>query len=137
MPDNAIRMEYVVKNVPSAMVVDSLAGQYSRVEFGPTKLGFYALGSREDLRQIKRELAWRDRVPPPPPPPMTRAFRIKYVELETVEELLPILLPEAEYSVNRVPRLLVVKARPDKLRFIKETLAEFDTPELQTRWFLK
>jgi Ca-activated chloride channel family protein len=68
-PIDTVRMEYLLDEAPSAKVLDFLKGQHPNVEFTlhPTKNGFYARGSREDLLQIKRELANLDRVPEPPP----------------------------------------------------------------------
>merc|ERR1711964_215530 len=72
VPPDAIRMEYLLEQAPSAKVVDFLKGEYEAVEFTPhpTMNGFYARGSKEDFLQIKRELANLDRVPEPPPPPL-------------------------------------------------------------------
>lgn len=59
------RMEYLLEQAPSTKVLDFLKGRYPDVEFTPhpTMNGFYARGSREDLLQIKHELATLDRVP--------------------------------------------------------------------------
>lgn len=130
VPQDAIRMEYLLEEAPSAKVVDFLRGQYSRVRFipHPTMNGFYAEGSRDDLLQIKRELANLDRVPEPPPPPLREFLSVKYGDINEIRALLSTLVPDVQYNVDTRLNLLIAEGSPGAIDQARELLAELDRP---------
>lgn len=60
-----IRQEILLEHASAAKVMDLLRGQYRDVEFlpHPTMNGFYVVGGRSDILQIKRDLPNLDRAP--------------------------------------------------------------------------
>lgn len=130
VPPDAIRMEYLLEQAPSAKVVDFLKGEYEAVEFTPhpTMNGFYARGSKEDLLQIKRELANLDRVPEPPPPPLREFLPVKYGDIAEIRGLLGTLVPDVQYNVDTRQNLLIVEGSPGAIDQVRELLAELDRP---------
>lgn len=130
VPADAIRMEYLLEEAPAAKVVDFLKDEYGRVKFTPhpTMNGFYANGSKEDLLQIKRELANLDRVPEPPPPPLREFLPVKYGELTEIRGLLGTLVPDVQYNVDVRQNLLIVEGSPGAIDQVRELLAELDRP---------
>ncbi len=139
LPENSVRMEYLLEEAPSAKVVDFLRGQYPRVKFTshPTMNGFYAEGSRDDLLQIKRELANLDRVPEPPPPPLREFLSIKYGDINEVRALLSTLVPDVQYNVDTRLNLLIAEGAPGAIDQVRELLAELDRPMDQVMIDLK
>lgn len=139
VPDGAVRMEYLLEEAPSAKVVDFLKNEYPRVKFTPhpTMNGFYALGSREDLLQIKRELSNLDRVPEPPAPPVREFLPVKYGELSEVRGLLGSMVPDVNYNVDVRQSLLIVEGTPGAIEQVRELLAELDRPADQVMVDLK
>jgi type II secretory pathway component GspD/PulD (secretin) len=130
VPEDAIRMEYLLEEAPSAKVVDFLKEEYPRVKFTPhpTMNGFYANGSKEDLLQIKRELANLDRVPEPPPPPLREFLPVKYGDISEIRGLLGTLVPDVQYNVDVRQSLLIVEGSPGAIDQVRELLAELDRP---------
>lgn len=130
VPANAVRMEYLLEEAPSAKVLDFLKGSYPNVEFTPhpTMNGFYARGSREDLLQIKRELANLDRVPPPPAPPLREFLSVKYGDINEVRALLSTLVPDVVYNVDTRLNLIIAEGSPGAIDQVRELLAELDRP---------
>lgn len=127
---NSPRMEYLLEQAPSAKVVDFLKGEYPSVEFTshPTMNGFYARGPKNDLLQIKRELANLDRVPEPPPPPLREFLSVKYGDINEVRTLLSTLVPDVTYNVDTRLNLLIAEGAPGAVDQAKELLAEIDRP---------
>jgi type IV pilus secretin PilQ/predicted competence protein len=130
LPENQVRMEYLLEEASSAKVVDFLKGQYPRVKFTahPTMNGFFANGSKEDLLQIKRELANLDRVPPPPAPPLREFLPVKYGDISEVRGLLGTMVPDVSYNVDVRQNLLIVEGSPGAIDQVRELLAELDRP---------
>ena len=130
IPADAIRMEYLLEEAPSAKVVDFLKAEYPRVRFTPhpTMNGFYANGSREDLLQIKRELSNLDRVPEPPAPPLREFLPVKYGDIAEVRGLLGGMVPDVQYNVDVRQNLLIVEGTPAAIDQVRELLAELDRP---------
>jgi len=130
VPEDAIRMEYLLEEAPAAKVVDFLKVEYARVQFTPhpTMNGFYANGSKDDLLQIKRELANLDRVPEPPPPPLREFLPVKYGDISEVRGLLGTLVPDVQYNVDVRQSLLIVEGSPGAIDQVRELLAELDRP---------
>ncbi len=127
---DAVRMEYLLEEAPSAKVVDFLRGQYPGVEFTPhpTMNGFYARGSREDLLQIKRELANLDRIPEPPPAPLREFLSVKYGNLDEVRGLLSTLVPDVVYNVDTRLGVIIAEGSPGAIDQVRDLLAELDRP---------
>ena len=130
VPEDAIRMEYLLEEAPSPKVVDFLQDEYSRVKFTPhpTLNGFYANGSRDDLLQIKRELANLDRVPEPPAPPLREFLPVKYGDISEIRGLLGTLVPDVQYNVDARQNLLIVEGSPGAINQVRDMLAELDRP---------
>ncbi|MCW5871376.1 MAG: hypothetical protein KIS61_29245 [Candidatus Eremiobacteraeota bacterium] len=61
----AIRQEFLLEYAPANKVMGFLQGQYKEVEFipHPTMNGFYAVGKRSDILQIKNDVPQLDRKP--------------------------------------------------------------------------
>jgi type II secretory pathway component GspD/PulD (secretin) len=139
IPQDAVRMEYLLEEAPSAKVLDFLKGQYKNVEFTPhpTMNGFYARGSRDDLLQIKRELANLDRIPAPPPPPLREFLSVKYGDINEVRALLSTLVPDVVYNVDTRLNLLIAEGSPGAIDQVRELLAELDRPADQVMVDLK
>lgn len=139
VPEDAIRMEYLLEEAPSAKVVDFLKDEYGRVKFTPhpTMNGFYAKGSREDLLQIKRELGNLDRVPEPPAPPLREFLPVKYGDISEIRGLLGTLVPDVQYNVDARQNMLIVEGAPGAIDQVREMLAELDRPLEQVMVDLK
>ena len=130
IPEDSVRMEYLLEEAPAAKVVDFLKENYPRVKFTahPTMNGFYANGSKEDLLQIKRELSNLDRVPEPPPPPLREFLPVKYADIAEVRGLLGTLVPDVQYNVDARQSMLIVEGSPGAIDQLRELLAELDRP---------
>ena len=137
-PDD-VRMEYLLEEASSAKVVYFLKNEYPRVKFTPhpTMNGFFANGSKEDLLQIKRELANLDRVPPPPAPPLREFLPVKYADISEVRGLLGTMVPDVSYNVDVRQNLLIVEGSPGAIDQVRELLAELDRPADQVMIDLK
>lgn len=72
MRSDDLTMEYFLDEAASAKVIHFLKAEYPNVGFAPHPRinGFFALGSKEELLQIKRELSPMDRVASPSAPPL-------------------------------------------------------------------
>ena len=105
MRSDDLTLEYFLDEAVSAKVIDFLKGEYPNVGFAPhpTMNGFFALGSKEDLLQIKRELAHLDRVPPPPAPPQRAYLPEKYAELQNVRGTLSAPPAESYQGQDETP----------------------------------
>lgn len=127
---DAVRMEYLLEEAPAAKVLDFLKGSYTNVEFTahPTMNGFYARGSREELLQIKRELANLDRIPEPPPPPLREFLSVKYGDVNDVRTLLSTLVPDVVYNVDTRLNLIIAEGSPGAIDQVRDLLAEIDRP---------
>ena len=127
---DAIRQEFVLEKAPSAKVMDFLQGQYERVKFinHPTMNGFYAVGAKSDILQIKRELPNLDRVPEPPPPPLREFLSVKYGDVEQIRTTLSTLVPDVQYTVDGRLALIIAEGSPGAIDQVKELLAELDRP---------
>lgn len=63
--DGHIRQEFLLDNAPAAKIIGFLQGQYKEVEFipHPTMNGFYAVGSRKDIADLKNDVPNLDKMP--------------------------------------------------------------------------
>ncbi|MGE0491806.1 MAG: secretin N-terminal domain-containing protein [Vulcanimicrobiota bacterium] len=130
LPEFTIRQEILLEKAPAAKVMEFLEGQYDRVKFTahPTMNGFYVVGSREDVLQIKREVPNLDRVPEPPPPPLREFLTVKYGDINEVRTLLSTLVPDVQYNVDTRLNLIIAEGSPGAIDQVKELLAEIDRP---------
>jgi hypothetical protein len=96
VPADAIRQEILLEKAPAAKVISFLESQYKNVKFTPhpTMNGFYVLGSRKDVLQIKSEIGNLDRVPEPPAKPEREFIRINYTDMNEAKSLLATLVPD-------------------------------------------
>jgi type II secretory pathway component GspD/PulD (secretin) len=129
-PRGSIRQEVLLEKAPAAKVIGFLEGQYKNVVFTPhpTMNGFYVLGSRADVLQIKSEVPNLDRVPEPPTPPQREFVPIKYGDLNEIKSLLATLVPDVQYNVDSRRQVLILEGAPGAIDQVKELLAELDRP---------
>jgi type II secretory pathway component GspD/PulD (secretin) len=130
VPHDAIRQEILLENAPAAKVISFLEGQYKNVQFTPhpTMNGFYVLGSRKDVLQIKSEIPNLDKVPPKPEPPTREFIPVKYGDLNEVKSLLATLVPDVQYNVDNRTATLIVEGSQSGIDQVKELLNELDRP---------
>lgn len=130
IPENAVRVEYLLEEAPSAKVVDYLSGKYDRVQFRqhPTMNGFYANGSREDLLQIKQELATLDQTPEPSPPLGRPILVVRHADPSKTRDHLATLVPDATIQVDTHLSALTVEGPPGTFEQVQELLAKLDRP---------
>jgi len=130
VPADAIRQEILLEKAPAAKVIDFLSGQYKNVKFTPhpTMNGFYALGSKQDILQIKSEVPNLDRIPEPPPPPQREFVPVKYGDMNEIKTLLATLVPDVQYNADGRMNMLILEGAPGAIDQVKELLAELDRP---------
>jgi type II secretory pathway component GspD/PulD (secretin) len=125
-----IRQEILLEKAPAAKVIGFLEGQYKDVSFTPhpTMNGFYVVGSKKDVLQIKSEVPNLDKVPEPPAPPQREFVPVKYGELNEIKSLLATLVPDVQYNVDSRRQVLILEGAPGAIDQVKELLAEIDRP---------
>jgi type IV pilus assembly protein PilQ len=130
VPANAIRQEILLENAPAAKVISFLEGQYKNVQFTPhpTMNGFYVLGERRDVLQIKSEIPNLEKVPPKPEPPTREFVPVKYGDLNEVKSLLATLVPDVQYNVDTRTATLILEGSQSGIDQVKELLNELDRP---------
>lgn len=126
----AIRQEILLEKAPAAKVIGFLQGQYKDVEFipHPTMNGFYAVGSRSEILQIKNDVPNLDRVPEVPPPPQREFVQVKYGDLNEVKSLLATLVPDVQMNVDTRQSTLILEGSPGAIEQAKELLDQLDRP---------
>ncbi len=126
----AIRQEILLEKAPAAKVIGFLQGQYKDVEFipHPTMNGFYAVGSRSEILQIKNDVPNLDRVPEVPPPPTREFVQVKYGDLNEVKSLLATLVPDVQMNVDTRQSTLILEGSPGAIEQAKELLDQLDKP---------
>ena len=126
----AIRQEILLEKAPAAKVIGFLQGQYKDVEFipHPTMNGFYAVGSRSEILQIKNDVPNLDRVPELPPPPTREFVQVKYGDLNEVKSLLATLVPDVQMNVDTRQSTLILEGAPGAIEQAKELLDQLDKP---------
>lgn len=126
----AIRQEILLEKAPAAKVIGFLQGQYKDVEFipHPTMNGFYAVGSRSDILQIKNDVPNLDKVPDVPPPPQREFVQVKYGDLNEVKSLLATLVPDVQMNVDTRQSTLILEGSPGAIEQAKELLDQLDQP---------
>ena len=126
----SIRQEILLEKAPAAKVIGFLQGQYKDVEFipHPTMNGFYAVGSRSDILQIKNDVPNLDRVPDVPPPPQREFVQVKYGDLNEVKSLLATLVPDVQMNVDTRQSTLILEGSPGAIEQAKELLDQLDRP---------
>jgi type IV pilus secretin PilQ/predicted competence protein len=129
-PANSVRQEILLEKAPAAKVIGFLQGQYKNVEFvpHPTMNGFYAVGSRSDVLQIKNEVPNLDRVPDVPPPPQREFVQVKYADLNEAKSLLATLVPDVQMNVDTRQSTLILEGSPGAIEQAKELLDQIDKP---------
>jgi type II secretory pathway component GspD/PulD (secretin) len=127
---DAIRQEILLEKAPAAKVIGFLQGQYKDVEFipHPTMNGFYAVGSRHDILQIKNDVPNLDKVPEVPPPPQREFVQVKYGDLNEVKSLLATLVPDVQMNVDTRQSTLILEGSPGAIEQAKELLDQLDQP---------
>ena len=131
IPKDAIRQEILLEKAPAAKVISFLEGQYKNVKFTPhpTMNGFYVLGARKDILQIKSEIANLDRVPDPPAKPEREFVRINYADMNEVKSLLATLVPDVQYNQDAFHNTLILEGSPSAIEQVKELLDQLDRPK--------
>ena len=126
----AVRQEILLEKAPAAKVIGFLQGQYKNVEFipHPTMNGFYAVGTRSDILQIKNDVPNLDRVPELPPPPTREFVQVKYGDLNEVKSLLATLVPDVQMNVDTRQSTLILEGAPGAIEQAKELLDQLDKP---------
>jgi len=99
--------------------------------------GFFALGSKSDVLQIKAEVPNLDRVPEPPAPPQREFVPVKYGEMNEIKSLLATLVPDVQYNVDSRRQVLILEGAPGAIDQVKELLAEIDRPMDQVMMEIK
>jgi type II secretory pathway component GspD/PulD (secretin) len=130
IPVNAIRQEILLEKAPAPKVISFLESQYKNVKFipHPTMNGFYVVGSKKDVLDIKSSIANLDRVPEPPAKPEREYVKVNYGDLNEVKGLLATLVPDVVYNVDARRNTLILEGSPAAIELVKETLAEIDKP---------
>jgi len=131
IPKDAIRQEILLEKAPAAKVISFLEGQYKHVKFTPhpTMNGFYVLGSRKDVLQIKSEIGNLDKVPEPPAKPEREFIRINYTDMNEAKSLLATLVPDVQYNVDTYHNTLILEGSPSAIEQVKELLDQIDRPK--------
>jgi type IV pilus assembly protein PilQ len=131
VPKDAIRQEVLLEKAPAAKVISFLESQYKHVKFTPhpTMNGFYVLGSRKDVLQIKSEIGNLDRVPDPPAKPEREFIRINYADMNEAKSLLATLVPDVQYNVDAYHNTLILEGSPSAIEQVKELLDQIDRPK--------
>jgi len=127
---NAVRQEILLEKAPAAKVISFLQSQYKNVEFipHPTMNGFYVVGSRADVLQIKGDVPNLDKVPDVPPPPQREFVQVKYGDLNEVKSLLATLVPDVQMNVDTRQSMLILEGAPGAIEQAKELLDQIDKP---------
>lgn len=129
-PANSVRQEILLEKAPAAKVIGFLQGQYKNVEFipHPTMNGFYAVGSRQDILQIKNDVPNLDKIPDVPPPPQREFVQVKYGDLNEVKSLLSTLVPDVQMNVDTRQSTLILEGAPGAIEQAKELMDQLDKP---------
>lgn len=127
---NAVRQEILLEKAPAAKVISFLQSQYRDVEFipHPTMNGFYVVGSRADVLQIKGDVPNLDKVPDVPPPPQREFVQVRYGDLNEVKSLLATLVPDVQMNVDNRQSMLILEGAPGAIEQAKELLDQIDKP---------
>lgn len=135
VPPGAMRMEYILEDVPSEKALDYFRSAHPDVEFIPhdTLNGFYARGSREDLLQIKRVLLARDRVSGPDSPPLVEFLSVRNGDISEVRKLLMTLIPYVRYDIDTRLNLIRAEGSLGAIDQVREVLAELNCPSPDRR----
>lgn len=130
VPKDAIRQEILLEKAPAPKVISFLESQYKGVKFipHPTMNGFYVVGSKRDVLDIKSSIANLDRVPEAPAKPEREYVKVNYGDLNEVKGLLATLVPDVVYNVDARRNTLILEGSPAAIELVKETLAEIDKP---------
>lgn len=125
-----ISQEFLLEAAPAAKVVEFLKTQFPLVEFTqhPTMNGFFARGTRQELRDIKAQLPNLDRVPDPLPPPRREFIPIKYGSVRDIQNLAKTMVPDLQYNVDERLGLLIVEGSDAAIEQLQELLATIDRP---------
>lgn len=125
-----ISQEFLLEAAPAAKVVEFLKTQFPLVEFTqhPTMNGFFARGTRQELRDIKAQLPNLDRVPDPLPPPRREFIPIKYGAPRDIQNLAKTMVPDLQYNVDERLGLLIVEGSDAAIEQLQELLATIDRP---------
>ena len=125
-----VRQEILLENAPAAKVIGFLQGQYRNVQFipHPTMNGFYAVGSKREVLQIRSEVPNLDKVPQLPPPPTREFYQVKYGNLDEVKSLLATMVPDVQMNVDARQSTLILEGAPGAIEQAKDLLDQIDKP---------
>lgn len=126
-PANSIQSEFILERASSAAVVDFLKDEYTSVRFTPhpTKNGFLATGSPEDIERIRKDLLSLDRVPDPPQL-VEDSVMVQTGDLPEIVGLLRTMVPDVEYRVDTARRVLYLTGTSGAIEQAKELLKELE-----------
>ncbi len=129
LPEDAVRAEFLLDEVSAAKVVDFLKIEYINVQFEPHPVlnGFYATGSRKDLKDIRQEVETLDRLPSEPTP-IESVVEVHHIDLDEATELLRTMVPDVQYRTDPTDRTLHLSGPYSGIEQVKELLRELDRP---------
>ena len=106
-PDGC-RMEYLLEEASADILVSFLRRAFSRVKLTPhpTMNGFYALGNKDDLLEIKKLLVELDHNPIPLLPDRYRRHSVQWLKPKELETALKSRFPQLAIQVNSNELLL-------------------------------
>jgi len=130
---NLISQEFQLEQASAAAVLEFLKKQYPDVEFTqhPTLNGFFAKGTRDELRQIKGSLPSLDQVPAQAPPPRREFVSVNYGEITKVQEMLGKFVTDATITPDERLGVLIVEGSDESIAQVRDLLAELDKPMRQ------
>ncbi len=130
---NLISQEFQLESATAAVVMEFLKKQYPDVEFTqhPTLNGFFAKGTRNELRQIKGSLPSLDQVPAAAPPPRREFIPVNYGEGGKVLELVGKFVTDATCTLDDRLGVLIVEGSDEAIGQVRDLLAEIDKPKRQ------
>jgi type II secretory pathway component GspD/PulD (secretin) len=128
---DAIRQEILLERAPAAKVIGALQTRYKEVEFIPHPIqnGFYAIGGRREVLEIKNSISDLDVTPEPVESTPVREFvPVRFGDLEEVRSLLATLVPDVTMNVDQRQSILILEGTPAAIGQAKELLEQLDQP---------
>ena len=130
-PKDSIRQEIFLEQAPAAKVIAALQARYQNVEFipHPTQNGFFAVGSRRDILEIKISVPELDQPPDQNETQLVREFAtVRFGDLEEIRSLLATLVPDVTLTVDQRQSTLIFEGTPAAIAQAKELLEQLDQP---------
>lgn len=127
---NLTEQEFILEAAPAAGIIEFLKGQYPDVVFTPhpTINGFYAKGTKSELREIKSKLPNLDQLPAPPPAPRREYITVNYGKAEDIQKLVASLVPGVGLNLDPRMGILIVEGSDAQIEQVQEVLANIDRP---------